>query len=172
LPPAGQRARLYNAPPQRAIDQANPVRTSRKTVGTMTELNDHVKLVYARAAQLYCRGCGQPVRRDTPDAIFEEMSARAAAADDPRLIIRRDAQPIDGGTIMYRPDPLCFSTERQQACEGAFYLGEDALIQCDLPTAYQLLEKARNMCPAGFFESSAAHAELKRMREYVQVPDR
>ena len=53
-------------PPSIAIDQTNPVRTSRSTVGTMTELNDHLKLLFARAATLHCRGCGAPVRRDTP----------------------------------------------------------------------------------------------------------
>src|SRR5690606_24039990 len=51
-------------PPAIAIDQVNPVRTSRSTVGTMTELNDHLKLLFARAATLYCECCGQPVRRD------------------------------------------------------------------------------------------------------------
>src|SRR5258707_4011814 len=56
-----------------AIDQTNPVKTSRSTVGTMTELNDHLKLLFARAAQLYCRGCGKPVRRDTADSIYEQL---------------------------------------------------------------------------------------------------
>src|SRR5215470_376321 len=64
--------------PAIAIDQTNPVRTSRSTVGTMTELNDHLKLLFARAAQLYCRECGAPVRRDTPDSIFDTLSADPA----------------------------------------------------------------------------------------------
>ncbi len=57
--------RIDGIPPAIAIDQTNPVRTSRSTVGTMTELNDHLKLLYARAARLHCRNCGAPVRRDT-----------------------------------------------------------------------------------------------------------
>src|ERR1700758_1133592 len=60
---------IAGIPPAIAIDQTNPVRTSRSTVGTMTELNDHLKLLYARAAQLYCRKCGREVRRDTPHSI-------------------------------------------------------------------------------------------------------
>src|SRR5580765_405053 len=55
--------------PAIAIDQTNPVRTSRSTVGTMTELNDHLKLLYSRAARLHCRQCGQLVRRDTAQSI-------------------------------------------------------------------------------------------------------
>ncbi len=79
--------RIDGIPPAIAIDQTNPVRTSRSTVGTMTELNDHLKLLFARAARLFCRGCGQPVSRDTPDTIYAALSARALAAGDPRLII-------------------------------------------------------------------------------------
>ena len=78
---------IEGIPPAIAIDQTNPVRTSRSTVGTMTELNDHVKLLFARAAQLHCRGCARPVRRDTPAGIAEELARRAAAAGDPRLIV-------------------------------------------------------------------------------------
>ncbi len=79
--------RIDGIPPAIAIDQTNPVRTSRSTVGTMTELNDHIKLMYARAAQLYCRGCGQPVHRDNPDTVYAQVERRAAQAGDPRLEI-------------------------------------------------------------------------------------
>ena len=65
--------RVEGIPPAIAIDQTNPVRTSRSTVGTMTELSDHLKLLYARAAQLYCGGCGRPVRRDTPESIADAL---------------------------------------------------------------------------------------------------
>ena len=79
--------RIDGIPPAIAIDQTNPVRTSRSTVGTMTELNDHLKLLFARSAQLFCRGCRRPVRRDTPDSIHQDLVARAAAAGDPRLTV-------------------------------------------------------------------------------------
>ena len=79
--------RIEGIPPAIAIDQTNPVRTSRSTVGTMTEVNDHLKLMFARFAALHCQGCGQPVRRDTPDSIYIDLKLRAAKADDPRLAI-------------------------------------------------------------------------------------
>src|SRR6202008_2513444 len=68
-----QADRIDGIPPAIAIDQTNPVKTSRSTVGTITELNDHLKLLFARAAQLYCRQCGKRVRRDTPDTIYAEL---------------------------------------------------------------------------------------------------
>ena len=73
--------------PAIAIDQTNPVRTSRSTVGTMTELADHLKLLYARSARLFCRQCGQAVRRDSTASIAADVFARAAAAGDPRLVL-------------------------------------------------------------------------------------
>ena len=77
--------RIEGIPPSIAIDQNNPVRTSRSTVGTMTEINDHLKLLFARAATLYCERCAEPVRCDTPDTIHADLERRAAAAGDPRL---------------------------------------------------------------------------------------
>jgi excinuclease ABC subunit A len=73
--------------PAIAIDQANPVRTSRSTVGTMTEINDHLKLIYARAAHLHCRQCGQWVREDTVATIKQSILDKAAAQNDPRLVV-------------------------------------------------------------------------------------
>ena len=70
--------RIEGIPPAIAIDQVNPVRTSRSTVGTMTELADHLKLLYARAADLYCLGCGGPVRPDNPQAVVDELLSEAS----------------------------------------------------------------------------------------------
>ena len=67
--------RITGIPPAIAIGQTNPVKTSRSTVGTMTELNDHLKLLFARAAELTCRHCRKLVRRDTPGSISTQLSA-------------------------------------------------------------------------------------------------
>ena len=83
--------RIEGVPPAIAIDQTNPVRTSRSTVGTMTEINDHLKLLFARAATLHCRQCGEPVRRDDPASIAADLPRRCAALPgtgaEPRLLI-------------------------------------------------------------------------------------
>ncbi|CAJ0819343.1 excinuclease ABC subunit UvrA [Ralstonia flaminis] len=77
---------VEGVPPAIAIDQTNPVRSSRSTVGTMTELNDHLKLLFARAAQLFDRDTALPVRHDTPETIYNELLARTREAD-PRLVV-------------------------------------------------------------------------------------
>ncbi len=68
--------RVEGVPPAIAIDQTNPVRSSRSTVGTMTELNDHLKLLFARGAQLFDQVTAQPVRHDSPETIYRELMQR------------------------------------------------------------------------------------------------
>ena len=79
--------RIERIPPAIAIDQVNPVRTSRSTVGTMTEINDHLKLLYARVARLHCRGCGREVRRDDAQSICAALPAALADLAQPLLLI-------------------------------------------------------------------------------------
>lgn len=79
--------KVEGVPPAIAIDQTNPVRSSRSTVGTMTELNDHLKLLFARAANLFDRQTALPVRHDSPDSIYAALVERAAAAGDPRVVL-------------------------------------------------------------------------------------
>jgi len=61
--------------PAIAIDQNRPVRTSRSTVGTMTELHDHLKLLFAKIGVLHCRQCGEVVERDSAESVFRKLSA-------------------------------------------------------------------------------------------------
>lgn len=79
--------RIEGIPPAIAIDQTNPVRNSRSTVGTMTEINDHLKLLFARAGRLFCRQCAAPVERDDPQTIARSLRERATALGDPRLVV-------------------------------------------------------------------------------------
>lgn len=78
--------KVEGVPPAIAIDQTNPVRTSRSTVGTMTELNDHLKLLFARGAELFDRDTALPVRHDTPQTIYADLLARTRD-EDPRLVL-------------------------------------------------------------------------------------
>ncbi len=78
--------RVEGVPPAIAIDQTNTVRSSRSTVGTMTELNDHLKLLFARAGQLFDRETAQAVQHDSAESIYARMLERAGATD-PRLAV-------------------------------------------------------------------------------------
>jgi len=89
--------KVEGVPPAIAIDQTNPVRSSRSTVGTMTELNDHLKLLFARAWRLFDRQTALPVRHDSADSIHAELQARCAQAGDPRIVLTFAAE-LPGGT--------------------------------------------------------------------------
>ena len=64
---------IAGVPPAVAIDQVNPIRTSRSTVGTATEINDHLKLLFARAADLYCSECGSHIRKNSSSDIADRI---------------------------------------------------------------------------------------------------
>ena len=82
--------KVEGVPPAIAIDQTNPVRSSRSTVGTMTELNDHLKLLFARAAELFDK---QTAQRGAPRLAGDDLRRAAAArrraegGEDPRLVV-------------------------------------------------------------------------------------
>src|SRR6187402_677482 len=69
---------IRGIPPAIAIEQSNTIRTTRSTVGTMTEINDYLKLLWPRIAEATCPHCQQPVRSDTAktvaDAAMAELS--------------------------------------------------------------------------------------------------
>ena len=70
---------ILGVPPAIAIDRKDPVRTSRSSVGTMTELTDYVKLLVARHGVLHCSRCGRPVQPETPDYIWRQLAKPARA---------------------------------------------------------------------------------------------
>jgi len=57
---------IRNIRPAIAVEQKNPVRSSRSTVGTTTELNDYLRLLFARVGKLHCPECGQSVVSHDP----------------------------------------------------------------------------------------------------------
>jgi len=77
---------IEGIPPAIAIEQRNTVRTTRSTVGTMTEICDHMKVLWPRLAQLHCRGCGQPVRKDSPQSVWQMLNAECGTRSAELLI--------------------------------------------------------------------------------------
>ncbi|MDB5350234.1 MAG: excinuclease subunit [Planctomycetota bacterium] len=58
---------LDGLPPTVSIDQKSGSASPRSTVGTLTEIHDYLRLLYARAGLPHCPKCGQPIRRQTPE---------------------------------------------------------------------------------------------------------
>ena len=59
--------------PAISIDQKTASRNPRSTVGTVTEIHDYLRLLYARAGIPHCPNCGRPVARQTPQQIVDQV---------------------------------------------------------------------------------------------------
>lgn len=64
---------IHNIRPAVAVEQKNPVRSSRSTVGTATEVNDYLRLFFARAGVLHCPECRGPVAPSSPSSIADAL---------------------------------------------------------------------------------------------------
>ena len=74
---------IRGIPPAIAIEQANPVKSSRSTVGTMTEINDYLKLLWPRIARAFCPSCGREIRPETAKSIADQIVAQFQNAGHP-----------------------------------------------------------------------------------------
>lgn len=73
---------IENIPPAIAIEQRNAVRSTRSTVGTMTEICEYMKQAWTHVATLYCDGCGNPVCPESPTDVWN--SELGSVRDDGR----------------------------------------------------------------------------------------
>src|SRR3954469_22261023 len=64
--------------PAVAIEQKNPTKTSRSTVGTATEIYDYLRLLWARIGRTFCPLCGREMRPDTVQSVSDTVLALAA----------------------------------------------------------------------------------------------
>ena len=59
--------------PAIAIEQRNAVTSGRSTVGTVTEINDYLRVLWSRAGTVHCPACDVDVGRHTPDSVWREV---------------------------------------------------------------------------------------------------
>ena len=128
--------RIENIPPAIAIEQRNSVRSTRSTVGTMTELCEHLKGLWTHLARLHCRGCGQIVRREPPQVVWDAFKTDPdVISPEPRSRgTRRAAAPADTGAAGLREMPAAYKTA---PAPGPAATSPDAPAEClvafDLP---------------------------------------
>jgi excinuclease ABC subunit A len=71
---------IEGIPPAIAIEQSNNVRSTRSTVGTITELNDYLKMIFPRLAEASCPSCQRAVRPETAESILRTLLAEHPGA--------------------------------------------------------------------------------------------
>jgi excinuclease ABC subunit A len=83
---------IRGIPPAIAIEQSNLVKTSRSSVGTITEINDFLKLFWARTARPFCPSCGREIRPENAKSIADQVLALFNLRKDPSVAPLRSAQ--------------------------------------------------------------------------------
>ena len=83
---------IHGIPPAIAIEQSNHVKSTRSTVGTITEINDYVKILMPRLAKASCPECGREIRVETARSIAAEVMASVKPAgkkngDAPAILV-------------------------------------------------------------------------------------
>ncbi|MEN6484418.1 MAG: excinuclease ABC subunit UvrA [Syntrophobacteraceae bacterium] len=103
---------IEGIPPSIAIESGTAVRSSRSTVGTITEINDHLKLLFARLAVPHCPQCGQPVFQDTPESIYGRLDD---LPDGSRVLV----------AFPYRPDSVSKNWHESLVARGFLRIFEE-----------------------------------------------
>ncbi|NNM30794.1 MAG: excinuclease ABC subunit UvrA [Akkermansiaceae bacterium] len=117
--------RIDGIPPAIAIEQKNNVRTTRSTVGTITEINDYLKILYARHAHAVDPHSGEIIRPDHPDSIAAWCLEHAA--DSQAMVLFPIPAPDDA-------DPAEFFAFLQQQGYLRILL-DDTVVRTDEPPA-------------------------------------
>ncbi len=79
--------------PAIAIRQKNSVRNPRSTVGTTTEIQDYLRLLYARIGRTFCRSCGKEVIRESAEVVSSRL---LSLPEGTRLLIGFDLPVLEG----------------------------------------------------------------------------
>lgn len=85
---------IRGIPPAIAIEQSNPVKTTRSSVGTMTEINDYLKLLFPRIAGAFCPSCDRSIRPETAASIVELAFMEASG----ETVLVTFGVPVPAGT--------------------------------------------------------------------------
>ncbi len=64
---------IEGIPPSIAVTRKHVGRSSRATVGSATQVNEHLQLLLARIGEVICYGCGRPVERDSAESAVDEL---------------------------------------------------------------------------------------------------
>lgn len=75
---------IEGIPPSIAVTRKNVSRSSRATVGSATQINEHLQLLFARIGEVICHSCGQKVSQDSAESATDKL---AQLPDGGRLMV-------------------------------------------------------------------------------------
>ncbi len=120
---------IRGIPPAIAIEQTNNVKSTRSTVGTMTEINDYLKLLFPRIATALCPQCALEIKPESAKSIVEHVFEQHGGA----AVLVTFGVPVPAGT---KPVDF-FSFLQQQGYLRVWLDGE--ILRTDEPTEVKRL---------------------------------
>src|SRR3990170_79507 len=114
--------RIEHIRPAIALEQKNPVRTARSTVGTATELHDYLRLLFAKVGRVHCPSCGSEARSDSAERVADDLIRDHPGA---RALV---CFPLPAAP---RPDPKAFVAALVQRGFARIRVGETLLDLAD-----------------------------------------
>ncbi|MCB1184437.1 excinuclease ABC subunit UvrA [bacterium] len=118
--------------PAIAIEQRNAVTSGRSTVGTVTEINDYLRVLWARAGKVVCPDCNVDVTRDTPESIWRDV--RKARADGTLVLVCTPLEISSAAAATGWWEPLLAQGFQRAVLRGEVVrLDDDAIAARPLP---------------------------------------
>jgi len=138
---------IEGIPPAIAIEQSNSVKTTRSTVGTITEINDYLKLLMARIATATCPNCQRPVSPESSESIINsllsDLTGRKFLVSFP---VPTRSEPDDEGVVPPPRSPADFFAFLQEQgylrlwIDGVIHRTDEATTLTSLPAIVQVIQ--------------------------------
>jgi len=106
---------INNIPPAVAVEQQNKVRNARSTVGTASEINDYLQLLFATVGKTICPDCKIEVKRDTPHSVALQL---AQISTDTKLTILAPLKRSDWTSVQSLKEELIRAGFFRIFCNG------------------------------------------------------
>ena len=94
---------ISDIPPALALRQKNTIKNARSTVGTVTEISDYLRLLYATVGRTICPRCGREVSRDSVESAGLVRPSLSPGALTDRTAARRDGTVRSSHRVRRRP---------------------------------------------------------------------
>ncbi len=125
--------------PAIALEQRNAVTSGRSTVGTVTEINDYLRVLWARVGRIFCPDCEVEVTRDTPESIWRATRKEHADGDLVLVCYPLAISSADGAVGWWEP-LLAQGFQRAVLAGETLRLDEPGLPERPLPKAGETID--------------------------------
>jgi excinuclease ABC subunit A len=147
---------IEGIPPAIAIEQSNNVKTTRSTVGTITEINDYLKLLFPRLVHASCPECHRPIQPETARGIVRQV---ASGQPDRQLLVMF---PVGTGDVEKRTPAQFFEFLNQQGYLRVWIGGQ--IVRADEPPQLKSLPPVVHV-----LQDRVAAGEETRLTEAVET---